>query len=149
MIPVMIGIAMGLAVYAALGVKQNTKTIKAIVKTMMQMTRNIIQLEEERVVKPEWCPLKEQEAKCLTKAELDDLNENQFVWIEGRTGYLYCLQIIGICREKTVVSDIQFNAPTSYVERSTNRYGKSYRIWTNKPTEEQRQEVKWDESKNE
>lgn len=49
MIPVMIGIAMGLAVYAALGVKQLTKTIKAIIETMMQMTRNIIQLEEERI----------------------------------------------------------------------------------------------------
>ena len=88
--------------------------------------------------------LKEQEAKCLTKAELDDLNENQFVWIEGSIGYLYCLQIIGICRGKTGVSDIQFNAPTSYVEKSTNRYGKSYRIWTNKPTEEQSQAVKWE-----
>ena len=88
--------------------------------------------------------LKEQEAKCLTKAELDDLNENQFVWIEERTGHLYCLQIIGICRGKTGVSDIQFNTPTSYVERSTNRYGKSSRIWTNKPTEEQSQAVKWE-----
>ena len=88
--------------------------------------------------------LKEQEAKCLTKAELDDLNENQFVWIEERTGCLYCLQIIGICHEKTGVSDIQFNAPTSYVERSTNRYGQSYRIWTNKPTEEQSKAVKWE-----
>ena len=88
--------------------------------------------------------LKEQEAKCLTKAELDDLNENQFVWFEGRTGYLYCLQIIGICRDKTGVSNIQFNAPTSYVERSTNTYGKTYRIWTNKPTEEQSQAVKWE-----
>ncbi len=88
--------------------------------------------------------LKEQEAKCLTKAELDDLDENQFVWIEGRTGYLYCLQIIGICRERTGVSDIQFNAPTSYVERSTNTYGKSYRIWTDKPTEKQSQAVKWE-----
>lgn len=88
--------------------------------------------------------LKEQEAKCLTKAELDDLNENQFVWIEIRTGQLYCLQIIGICRVKTGISDIQFNAPTSYVERSTNTYGKTYRIWTNKPTEEQSQAVKWE-----
>ena len=88
--------------------------------------------------------LNEQEAKCLTKAELDDLDENQFVWIEGRTGYLYCLQIIGICRERTGVSDIQFNAPTSYVERSTNTYGKTYRIWTDKPTEEQSQAVKWE-----
>lgn len=88
--------------------------------------------------------LKEQEAKCLTKAELDDLDENQFIWIEGRTGDLYCLQIIGICRERTGVSDIQFNAPTSYVERSTNTYGKSYRIWTDKPTEEQSQAVKWE-----
>ena len=103
----------------------------------------------------EWCMsglmddiyamLKEQEAKCLTKTELDDLNENQFVWIEGRTGYLYCLQIIGICREKTGVSDIQFNAPTSYVEKSTNTYGESYRIWTNKPTKEQSQAVEWND----
>ena len=88
--------------------------------------------------------LEEQEAKCLTKAELDDLNENQFVWIEERTGHLYYLQIIGICRGKTGVSDIQFNAPTSYVERSTIRYGKSYRIWTDKPTKEQSQAVKWE-----
>ena len=48
MIPVLIGIAMGLAVYAALGVRQNTKTIKAIIEVMMQMTRNIIQLEKEQ-----------------------------------------------------------------------------------------------------
>lgn len=88
--------------------------------------------------------LKEQEAKCLTKAELDDLEENQFVWFEGRTGYLYCLQIIGICRERTGVSEIQFNTPTSYVKRSTNTYGKTYRIWTDKPTEEQSQAVKWE-----
>jgi len=94
--------------------------------------------------RPEWCPLKEQEAKCLTKEELDALGENQFVWIEGRTGYLYCLQIIGICRGRTGVSDIQFNAPTSYLEISTNRYGKSYRIWTNKPTDEQMKAVKWE-----
>lgn len=53
MIHVMIGIATGLAVYAALGVKQNTKTIKVIVKTMMQMTRNIIQLEKERIERNE------------------------------------------------------------------------------------------------
>ena len=88
--------------------------------------------------------LNEQEAKCLTKAELDDLDENQFVWIENRTGHLYCLQIIGICHERTGISDIQFNAPTSYVEKSTNTYGKDYRIWTDKPTEEQSQAVKWE-----
>lgn len=99
--------------------------------------RNIFKQQEEG-------RLKEQEAKCLTKAELDDLNENQFVWIEERTGHLYYLQIIGICRGKTGVSDIQFNAPTSYVERSTIRYGKSYRIWTDKPTKEQSQAVKWE-----
>lgn len=89
--------------------------------------------------------LKEQEAKCLTKAELDDLNENQFVWIEGRAGiYLYCLQIIGICLGRTGVSDIQFNTPTCYIERSTDTYGIDYRIWTDKPTEEQSQAVKWE-----
>lgn len=53
MIPVMIGIAMGLAVYAALGVKSNKETIKVIVKTMIQMSRNIIQLEEERIERNE------------------------------------------------------------------------------------------------
>ena len=123
----------------------NAKIIKGLEETISylrtwtsEVSERCIQYQREAIVL-----LKEQAAKCLTKAELDDLNENQFVWIEGRTGYLYCLQIIGICREKTGISDIQFNAPTSYVERSTNRYGKSWRIWTNKPTEEQRQAVKW------
>lgn len=88
--------------------------------------------------------LNDQEAKCLTKAELDGLDEDQFVWIEGRNGDLFCLQIIGICRGRTGVSDIQFDSPKSYVERSTNTYGKSYRIWTDKPTEEQSKAVKWE-----
>lgn len=39
MIPVMIGIAMGLAVYAALGVKQHTKTLKVIIETIIQMEK--------------------------------------------------------------------------------------------------------------
>ena len=53
MIPVMIGIAMGLAVYAALGVRQNTQMIKRVIETMIQMTRNIIQLEKERIERNE------------------------------------------------------------------------------------------------
>lgn len=56
MIHVMIGIAMGLAVYAALGVKQNTKTIKDIVEiieAMMQTTRDIIELEKEIIERNE------------------------------------------------------------------------------------------------
>lgn len=119
------------------------KLIKDIERQISEPTNEFVVLwfsEAEYVLEL----LKEQEAKCLTKAELDDLYEHQFVWIEGRTGQLYCLQIIGICRDKTGVSDIQFDTPKYYVERTTNTYGKTYRIWTNKPTEEQSKAVKWE-----
>ena len=100
--------------------------------------------EVSNIAKSALALFEEQGAKCLTKKELNNLDENQFVWIEGKIGYLYCLQIIGICRGRTGVSDITIDTPTAYVERSTNTYGKSYRIWTDKPTEEQSQAVKWE-----
>ena len=87
--------------------------------------------------------LKKQEAKCLTKDELVELYEQQFVWVEGQVGYLYCVRIIGICTGENGVTDIQFDTPASFVEFSTQIYGASYRIWTAEPTDEQRQAVKW------
>lgn len=87
--------------------------------------------------------LKEQKAKCLTKDELVELHEQQFVWVEGQVGYLYCVRIVGICAGENGVTDIQFDTPSSFVEFSTTIYGMSYRIWTAEPTDEQRRAVKW------
>lgn len=89
--------------------------------------------------------LKEQEAKCLTKEELSGLQEQQFVWIEGKSGSLYCLRIIGIIEWENGVTDIQFDTPTAYVEKSTEFYGSQYKIWTAQPTAEQREAVEWND----
>lgn len=87
--------------------------------------------------------LKEHEAKCLTKEELSGLQEQQFVWIEGKSGSLYCLRIIGIIEWENDVTAIQFDTPTAYVEKSTELYGSQYKIWTAQPTAEQRETVEW------
>lgn len=87
--------------------------------------------------------LKANEAKCLTKEELSGLQEQQFVWIEGKSGSLYCLRIIGIIEWENRVTDIQFDTPTAYVEKSTELYGSQYKIWTAQPTAEQREAVEW------
>lgn len=88
--------------------------------------------------------LKEQEAKCMTKEELSGLHEQQFVWLEGKHGSLYCLRIIGICAGNDGVTDIQYDTPNSYIELSTEKYGVKFRLWTAQPTDEQRQAVKWE-----
>lgn len=89
--------------------------------------------------------LKEQEAKCLTKEELSGLHEQQFVWIEGKSGSLYCLRIIGIIEWENDVTAIQFDTPTAYVEKSTELYGSQYKIWTAQPTAEQREAMEWND----
>lgn len=87
--------------------------------------------------------LKEQEAKCLSKDELNQLQEHEFVWYESFTD-LFCMEITGICYSSGKVSYIQFDTPTAYLEKSTENYGKQYRIWTKQPTKEQMSNLKWD-----
>lgn len=43
-IPIFLGIAVGLSVYAAWGVKQNTETIKTILQIINQLSKNDVEL---------------------------------------------------------------------------------------------------------
>ena len=43
-IPIFLGIAVGLSVYSAWGVKQNTETIKSILQIINQLTKNDVEL---------------------------------------------------------------------------------------------------------
>lgn len=43
-IPIFLGIAIGLSVYAAWGVKQNTETIKTILQIINQLSKNDVEL---------------------------------------------------------------------------------------------------------
>lgn len=43
-IPIFLGIAVGLSVYSAWGVKQNTETIKTILQIINQLSKNDVEL---------------------------------------------------------------------------------------------------------
>lgn len=88
--------------------------------------------------------LKGQEPRVLT---LSEINKNSFVWYENKK----CLRLFpalvvdcqSIARHKFIVEDVFFDVGT-YMPEDV-RYGKSWRCWNHKPTDEQRKEVKWDD----
>lgn len=88
--------------------------------------------------------LKEQESRVLT---LSEINKNSFVWYENKK----CLRLFPalvvdcqcITRHKFIVEDVFFDVGT-YMPEDVH-YGKSWRCWNYKPTDEQRKAVKWDD----
>ena len=88
--------------------------------------------------------LKEQEARLLTRSEIQSLEEGQFVWIQTKADGLYHLEIIGICGTPGRYTDIQFNAPKIFPELNINRYMFGWTAWTVQPTKEQMERVKWE-----
>lgn len=89
--------------------------------------------------------IKEHKVRLLTEKEIQRLDEGQFIWIQLKSGDLYCLQIIGMCGLCTgKYTDIQFNAPTSFPELNIGMYKKTWVAWTAQPTVEQCDEVKWE-----
>ena len=91
--------------------------------------------------------LKEQEARVMTLEELDDYRKTE----EGADPY--------ITSEKTPVmveysNDVPYNTRwltieslNSWLDYRDMRfiYGKEWRVWSARPTEEQRKAVKWDD----
>ena len=91
--------------------------------------------------------LKEQEARVMTLEELDDYRKTE----EGADPY--------ITSEKTPVmveysNDVPYNSRwltieslNSWLDYRDMRfiYGKEWRVWSARPTEEQRKAVKWDD----
>jgi len=83
------------------------------------------------------------EARIMTDEEIRNLNEGQFVWIQFRTRGLYCLEIIGICKNSDGnVAFMQFDSPNDYIEVDFAKH--HFRLWTGQPTEKQMDEVEWE-----
>ena len=82
-------------------------------------------------------------AQIMTDEEIRNLDENQFVWIQFRTRGLYCLQIIGICKNSDGnVAFMQFDSLNDYIEVDFAKH--PFRLWTGQPTEKQMDEVEWE-----
>ena len=93
--------------------------------------------------------LEEQEPRVLTLEELRSLNgTDHFVWLEDNGGYtlnggyaLYdCYAEVTAYR-----NNVELNIFGSEVEfePDNEEYGKTWRCWSARPTEEQRKAVKW------
>lgn len=82
------------------------------------------------------------EARIMTDEEIRNLDEGQFVWIQFRTRGLYCLEIIGICKNSDGnVAVMQFDSLNDYIEVDFAKH--PFRLWTGQPTEKQMDEVEW------
>lgn len=82
-------------------------------------------------------------ARMLTSEDIQDLKEEQFIWIQTKIGGLYCLQIAGLCGIPGRYTDIQFVSTSTYEELSISRYRFAWVAWTAQPTGEQIHGVKW------
>lgn len=86
--------------------------------------------------------LKEQEPKVMTMEQLSALPIDTPVFIEENNGECGWNVFYGIDEENDVCF-CRFQArPVFYPSKS---YGKSWRCWTSRPTDEQREAMKWNE----
>lgn len=86
--------------------------------------------------RPEWCPLKEQEARVMTVDEVRswvmiDRIDREPIVVELRDRFI-----------AWVISDEYYDLPECNL--SSEFYGKTWRCWTTRPTDEQRKTVKWE-----
>ena len=93
--------------------------------------------------------LKAQEPRVMTAGEMEKLNERicEWLWIEEKqrvTWNLHCLRTFVYSRhpdngEFYIMAD----GYREIVKKEGAEYGKTWRCWTSRPTEEQRKAVKW------
>jgi len=84
--------------------------------------------------------LKEQEARLLTIEEITGDGECWFEGINGACGYADCYM-------RTGSKEVELNRISMKPEYvSWDDFGKKWRCWSYRPTEEQRKAVKWDEN---
>jgi hypothetical protein len=91
--------------------------------------------------------LKAQEPRVMTREEVVKNSELRVVWVERRNGDI-CAGIYEKCRNTAGgVCAVFFNfrrVPNNGMF-SASSYNVSWRCWTSRPTDEQREAVKWDD----
>ena len=96
--------------------------------------------------KPEWCPLKEQEPKVQTVDQLEDALDT-VVWLETPVSENladgYSLIMAYSHKYGYMYFDSPFGDNPSQDRLEYSEYGRSWRCWDRRPSEEQRKAVKW------
>lgn len=85
--------------------------------------------------------------RLMTEEEVRGLPEDMFVWIEIKPKHdkpvLYHLRLHSKWYEHEERMFIDFDAPSRLEALWMMNYGKSWRCWTAPPSEEMKEEVKW------
>lgn len=84
--------------------------------------------------------LEKQKAKIISLNEADKL---PYVWLESDQGGLGLRRVRIVPEDSTAVGIMAFGLQTTFHEASI--FEKHFRCWSEKPTDEQRKAVKWDD----
>ena len=105
---------------------------------------------EEKLAADAIALLKEQEARVMDAEEVARLTEETYQWlwieeIQNITWNLHCLRAFVYSKHPdTGEFYILANGYRDIVKLEGDEYGKTWRAWTSRPTEEQRKVVPWD-----
>lgn len=89
--------------------------------------------------------LKKQEPRVLA---LDELRDGGCYWLEVVNDFVICTICPVICIHKEDYAwkrYVHFTWQFGTYSKENDDYGKTWRCWSTNPTDEQREEVKWDE----
>ena len=94
--------------------------------------------------KPEWCPLKAQEPRMMTLEEVKQHNnQDGCVWFEQPTYNADAAFVIKDDFMIQVISPYILGEPINHGYWTNGNYGKTWRCWTSRPTDEQREKEPW------
>ena len=91
--------------------------------------------------------LREQEPRVMTLEEVKQHdNKNNCVWFELPNNIIAAVFVIQDRTQTGIISPYVNSEPLIFhLYWNNTNYGKTWRCWTAKPTDEQRKAVKWDE----
>ena len=88
--------------------------------------------------------LKEQEPRLMTYDELSAVSRtDSIVYVERRTKTYYN-EMAFVAVEKVYGDTVTFSGQKSIFGHSKKDYGKEWRCWTSRPSDEQMKAVKWE-----
>ena len=89
--------------------------------------------------------LKEQAPRLMTYDELSAVSRtDSIVYVERRTKTYYN-EMAFVAVEKVYGDTVTFNGQKSIFGHNKKDYGKEWRCWTSRPSDEQMKAVKWDD----
>ena len=105
-------------------------------------------IESARTIEDALALLKAQEPRVMCAAEVTDFPEGTVLWVEERQGVtwnLFPLEIETSSTHPDTGTDYVFFITYHDIRKfECSEYNQTWRCWTSRPTEAQREAVKWD-----